>query len=69
MTAGLRPMTPDGPPIIGKGKKHQNLYYNTGHGHMGWTMASGSSAALVDIIAGRTPEIAMDPFVVRSYRK
>ena len=69
MTAGLRPMTPDGPPIIGKGKKHKNLYYNTGHGHMGWTMASGSSAAIVDIIAGRTPEIEMDPFVVRTYRK
>jgi glycine/D-amino acid oxidase-like deaminating enzyme len=36
---------------------------------MGWTMASGSSAAIVDIISGRTPEIAMDPFVVRTYRK
>ena len=69
MTAGLRPMTPDGPPIIGKGKKHTNLFYNTGHGHMGWTMSSGSSAAIVDIIAGRKPEIDMEPFVVRSYRK
>jgi len=69
MTAGFRPMTPDGPPIIGKGKKHSNLFYNTGHGHMGWTMSCGSSAAIVDIIAGRTPEIDMDAFVVRSIRK
>ena len=69
MTAGLRPMTPDGPPIIGKGKKHKNLFYNTGHGHMGWTMASGSSAAIVDIIVGRKPEIDMDPYAVRSYRR
>ena len=69
MTAGLRPMTPDGPPIVGKGKKHQNLYYNTGHGHLGWTMSSGSSAALVDLMLGRTPELDMKPFEVRSYRK
>ncbi len=69
MTAGLRPMTPDGPPIIGKGPKHDNLYYNTGHGHMGWTMASGSSAMLADIIAGRTPEVSTEPFKVRSIRK
>jgi D-amino-acid dehydrogenase len=62
-------MTPDGPPIIGKGKKHTSLFYNTGHGHMGWTMASGSSAAIVDIIVGRKPEIDMDPYAVRSYRK
>jgi D-amino-acid dehydrogenase len=69
MTAGLRPMTPDGPPIIGKGAKHSNLYYNTGHGHMGWTMSCGSSAAIVDVIAGRTPALNLDAFVVRSIRK
>ena len=69
MTAGLRPMTPDGPPIIGKGPKHDNLFYNTGHGHMGWTMASGSSALLADLIAGRKPEVATEPFKVRSIRK
>jgi D-amino-acid dehydrogenase len=69
MTAGLRPMTPDGPPIIGKGTKHSNLFYNTGHGHMGWTMSCGSSAMLVDLMSGRTTEVDPAPFVVRSMRK
>lgn len=54
--ACMRPMTPDGPAIIGKGP-HRNLYYNTGHGHMGWTMACGSSRAITDVIEGVTPEL------------
>ena len=54
--ACLRPMTPDGPPVIGYGR-HSNLFFNTGHGHMGWTMACGSSRAVADLIAGRRPEI------------
>jgi D-amino-acid dehydrogenase len=65
----MRPMTPDGPPIIGKGKKHANLYYNTGHGHMGWTMACGSSLLLADTVAGRSTALDMAPFVVRTRRK
>ena len=51
-----RPMTPDGPPILGTAR-HSNLYYNTGHGHMGFTMACGSSRIVADLIAGREPEI------------
>lgn len=54
--ACLRPMTPDGPAIIGRGP-HTNLYYNTGHGHMGWTMACGSSRAVVDIMTDKQPHI------------
>jgi D-amino-acid dehydrogenase len=54
--ACLRPMTPDGPPVLGRGR-HSNLFFNTGHGHMGWTMACGSSRAVADLIAGREPEI------------
>ena len=54
--ACLRPMTPDGPPALGRGR-HTNLYFNTGHGHMGWTMACGSSRAVADLIQGRAPEI------------
>jgi D-amino-acid dehydrogenase len=65
----MRPMTPDGPPIVGKGARHSNLYYNTGHGHMGWTMACGSSLLLADSIAGRAPALDMNPFVVRTRRK
>jgi D-amino-acid dehydrogenase len=65
----MRPMTPDGPPIIGRGPRHRNLYYNTGHGHMGWTMAAGSSLLLADIVAGRKAALDLDPFVVRTRRK
>jgi len=53
---GLRPMTPDGPPIIGK-SGIDNLYLNTGHGTLGWTMAAGSGRLLSDIIAGRKTDI------------
>jgi D-amino-acid dehydrogenase len=53
---GLRPMTPDGPPIIGP-TKFPNLYLNTGHGTLGWTMACGSGKVLADIISGEKPEI------------
>jgi D-amino-acid dehydrogenase len=52
--ACLRPMTPDGPPVLGRGR-HANLFFNTGHGHMGWTMACGSSRAVADLIQGRQP--------------
>lgn len=65
MRSCLRPMTPDGPPIIGRGAKHENLYYNTGHGHMGWTMACGSSRALSDVIVGRNTTLDMSAFRVR----
>ena len=49
--ACLRPMTPDGPPIIGRGRL-ENLWLNTGHGHMGWTMACGSARIVADLIQG-----------------
>jgi D-amino-acid dehydrogenase len=58
---GLRPMTPDGPPLIGLGR-HKNLYFNTGHGHVGWTMACGSAVVLADIIDGRRPDIDPSPY-------
>jgi D-amino-acid dehydrogenase len=53
--ACLRPMTPDGPPVLGSGR-HRNLYFNAGHGHMGWTMAFGTGRIVADLIAGRKPE-------------
>jgi len=56
--ACLRPMTPDGPPVLGRGR-HANLWFNTGHGHMGWTMACGSGRILADLIAGLRPEIPL----------
>ncbi|MFD1984172.1 D-amino acid dehydrogenase [Mesorhizobium newzealandense] len=53
---GLRPMTPDGPPLIGR-TELSNLYLNTGHGTLGWTMACGSAKVLADIISSRVPDI------------
>src|SRR5215475_3271938 len=62
--AGLRPMTPEGTPIIGR-SRHGNLYFNTGHGHMGWTMSHGSARITADLIAGKTPAIPLDGMTVR----
>jgi len=56
--AGLRPTTPDSVPVIGK-TKLTNLFLDTGHGTLGWTMACGSGKALADVISGRAPEIDM----------
>lgn len=53
---GLRPMTPDGPPIIGK-TRYDNLYLSTGHGTLGWTMACGSGRVLADTLSGKKPEV------------
>lgn len=53
---GLRPMTPDGTPVLGK-TPIANLYLNTGHGTLGWTMAAGSGRVLADLISGRAAEI------------
>ena len=57
--AGLRPNTPDGPPIIGS-TPYSNLYLNTGHGTLGWTMSLGSGKLLADIISGIEPEISSE---------
>ncbi|MGI9494217.1 MAG: FAD-dependent oxidoreductase, partial [Geminicoccaceae bacterium] len=62
--ACLRPMTPEGTPILGKGR-HDNLYYNTGHGHMGWTMACGTARITADLIADRKPDLPMDGLTLR----
>lgn len=53
---GLRPMTPDGTPIVGA-TPIRNLWLNTGHGTLGWTMACGSASLLADLMASRTPSI------------
>lgn len=57
--AGLRPMTPEGTPVLGTGRQ-RNLYFNTGHGHVGWTMSCGAARVTRDLIAGRKPEIPLD---------
>ena len=62
--ACLRPMTPDGPPIVGRGR-YRNLYYDTGHGHMGWTMSCGTARIVTDLIAGRPPGVPLDGLTLR----
>jgi len=53
---GLRPATPSSVPLIGR-TRLSNLYLNTGHGTLGWTMSAGSGKALADVVSGRKPEI------------
>jgi len=59
MWAGLRPMTPNNLPFLGR-KKYRNFFLNTGHGHIGWTMSHGSARITADLISGRTPAIPME---------
>lgn len=54
--AGLRPATPGNVPVIGRGRP-ANLFYNTGHGTLGWTLACGSGQAIADIVGGRRPAL------------
>lgn len=63
---GLRPMTPDGPPVIGA-TPYANLHLNTGHGTLGWTMACGSARVLADQISGRTPDIDTSELRIARY--
>jgi D-amino-acid dehydrogenase len=63
---GLRPMTPDGTPIIGP-TRYRNLLLNTGHGTLGWTMACGSGRLLADLITGRAPEIDHQDLALARY--
>lgn len=63
---GLRPMTPDGAPVVGP-TPYRNLFLNTGHGTLGWTMACGSARVLADLISGRQPDIDMDGLTLARY--
>ena len=64
---GLRPMTPDGTPIVGRSPV-DNLFLNTGHGTLGWTMAAGSGRLLADLISGRAAEIESGDLGYRRYQ-
>jgi D-amino-acid dehydrogenase len=63
---GLRPMTPDGTPVIGP-TRYPNLFLNTGHGTLGWTMACGSGRAVADLVTGVEPEISFDGLTAHRY--
>ena len=55
---GLRPATPSNVPLVGK-TRMPNLFLNTGHGTLGWTMACGSGQALADIVSGKPPDVPL----------
>jgi D-amino-acid dehydrogenase len=62
--ACLRPMTPAGPPILGLGRQ-RNLFFNAGHGHMGWTMACGTAKIVADLMTGRMPDLDLEGLTLR----
>ncbi|CAE6763496.1 D-amino acid dehydrogenase [Paraburkholderia nemoris] len=63
---GLRPMTPDGTPIVGR-TPVPNLFLNTGHGTLGWTMSCGSGQLLADVMSSKQPAIKADDLSVHRY--
>ena len=65
---GLRPTTPDGTPIVGA-TPYRNLFLNTGHGTLGWTMACGSGRLLADLIARKRPQISAAGLDISRYGK
>ena len=64
---GLRPMTPDGTPVIGP-TRIPNLFLNLGHGTLGWTMSCGSGRVLADLVSGAAPEIEAADLAISRYR-
>ena len=63
---GLRPMTPDGTPVLG-GTRLRNLHLATGHGTLGWTMAAGTGCVMADLLSGRAPAIDMEGLTMARY--
>ncbi|MDE2430898.1 MAG: D-amino acid dehydrogenase, partial [Burkholderiales bacterium] len=63
---GLRPMTPDGTPVVGP-TPYRNLFLNTGHGTLGWTMACGSGQFMADIVSGKRPAISTEGLFMDRY--
>jgi D-amino-acid dehydrogenase len=63
---GMRPMTPDGTPIIGA-TRYKNLFLNTGHGTLGWTMSCGSGRVIADIVSGKPSDISLEGLGVGRY--
>ena len=63
---GLRPMTPDGTPVLG-GTRLRNLHLATGHGTLGWTMAAGTGRVMADLISGKAPAIDMEGLTMARY--
>lgn len=65
--SGLRSMTPDSVPVLGP-TAIRNLYLNTGHGTLGWTMACGSARIVSDLVSGRRPDINVEGLTVDRFQ-
>lgn len=65
---GLRPMTPDGTPIVGP-TPLSNLLLATGHGTLGWTMAAGTGRVIADLVSGRKPDVSLDGLAMARYHR
>jgi len=63
---GLRPMTPDNVPVVGRTRYH-NLFLNTGHGTLGWTMSCGSARVLTDLVMNRKPDIDLSGLTIERF--
>jgi len=63
---GLRPMTPDGTPVVGP-TLYPNLLLATGHGTLGWTMAAGTGRVIADLLSDRRPQISLDGLTIARY--
>jgi D-amino-acid dehydrogenase len=64
---GLRAMCPDGRPIIGR-SRFRNLFLNTGHGPLGWTLACGSGKVVADLVTGQMPDLDVAPFALARFQ-
>jgi len=66
--AGLRPMTPGTVPVLGA-TPYRNLFLNTGHGHIGWTISCGSARVVADLVSGRKPELDLTGLTLQDDRR
>ena len=57
-------MTPNMMPIVKRSKYLNNVYYNTGHGHLGWTMCAGSAKIISDLISGNKPDLDLEGMII-----
>lgn len=64
---GLRPMTPDGSPVLGAVPRFCNLFMNSGHGTLGWTLGAGSAAVVADLICGGALQLDLGPFYISRF--
>jgi len=64
---GLRPMSADGSPIVGRAGAYANVWLNTGHGSIGWTLGAGSAAALADAVCGSAPQVDLSAFALTRF--